>query len=175
MATLWKGEEIQALKDCYSARGPIGVQIRLTQLGLYRTRGAILSAANLHGLVRDPWTSAEDDIAIEARMQGVTAWQVSEALANKGYDRIPTEVTARLRELDMWELRRTEHGIQPAGHPYRPLTRDTVHIIRLWHSQGMAPQDIADMLKRARWFVDAVLAGDPWQERWEHEAGRLSA
>lgn len=175
----WRPEENRVLREHWPRYGVARVYQELDARGFFRNVPAIRAHAWALGLERAPWDPAEEQILRDGIQQCMSVPEISEALADAGWDRERREVGAHARELGLWEKRprlrqRTLDGWRLKEGQYRPLTPSTVELIRLWHSRGDSMEYLAEDMQRPLWFVKAVINGEPWQERWEREKERAA-
>ena len=165
----WTPEEIEILRAVYPLGGPLATMERLTEIGAEHDMVKIMRKADL-ARSRPPWTEEEDDIIMQAWLMGKPAFDIDKLLGQAGYHRRVGEILKRQRELGLLTLTTGQcNNVLLWGGEYRPLTDSTAKLIRRWHAEGDAPENLAKELKRPLWLVLAIIPGEPWEKRWEQE------
>jgi hypothetical protein len=176
----WTSPEIRIVKDTWPKYGTQAVARRFAECGYQRTDD-VISAYAIHvlGLRRAGFDPEEDRILRQGVEAGLNMSQISQKLAKAGWSRGPKTIGKRARELGIWrpwptsqaKVREYEDRMRAKlrGGPYRELTDITPWLIRLYHSRGDSAEYLAEDMNRPLWFVQAVIAGEPWQERWRQE------
>jgi len=172
-------EELEILRYCFPKYGVPGVLSTLESCGYRRSAAAVTAMATCQGLRRAPFGAAEDRILREGMAAGLYLAEIAAKLAEAGWSRDVQALGKRARELGIWRPRPTPQATgrvhedrmrsRLRGGPYRELTDITPWLIRLYHSRGDSAEYLVEDMNRPLWFVQAVIAGEPWEERWRQE------
>lgn len=175
----WHDDEIGILRELFPKYGTSGVLRALAAHGYRRSPAAVSTAATMQGLRRADFDPAEDRVLREGVAAGLYYAEISARLAEADWDRDAATLGRRARALGIWRRKRASRDkarrhedtmrARLLGGPYRALTDITPWLIRLYYSQGDSAEYIAADMKRPVWLVRAILAGEPWQERWRAE------
>lgn len=152
----WQEAEKAIVRSVYPQEGSPGVERELLRHGFVRDQHAIQKWAYRNNVQVDPATRKRLSSENASLMWAARCGEYTKGDKAK-------EAAARRAQIRSQEYLKS---------PYRDLTPSTVWWLRLCHSRGDTAEKLAKEHNRPLWFVQAVIEGREWQERWDEERER---